>query len=193
MDERDITGITVVCGSAGAICGFLIGIVAGFVVSNGRRIATVLALALIGALMGAAGGTLSPCAVFHTDPRVPAIVSSSIAWGMVGLMVGGLAYPVSRWVKGTPEPKSNDDGSHDQPESTTWQSPSRRHKDALGPFVRAFPVLAASAFPLIVALVIPTGETTLILLALGVQGLALSHSFIQLDQRLGSLRGPSQT
>ena len=188
----DLTATMAFCGSLGAITGLLIGTVAGFAVGKGQRITTGIALGVTGALTGAIGGLLSPYAIFQSGSALPAIASSALAWGVAGLLTGALAFPVSRWLNETGRPENDDEWQESQLISTSWQPASRNRNESPGPVVQALPMLAASVFALIAAAIAGSAQTSLVLLALGLLGLAQSHSLVHLNRRLSKLERRTQ-
>lgn len=193
-DERDLAPTVKTCCPLGAIGGLVVGVAVGFLLGQRQRAASVVSLALFGTLLGAAGGCLGPQAVYLLDGVLPVIASYSLVWGTMGMIAGGLAYPIARAINEPPEDVVDDDlGDSRLPAtSTSWQSSTRGRASRSVTLWRALPALAASGYALIAAVVATSSTTAQILLAIGLLGLAHVYQVIHLEARLNRLERPSR-
>ena len=186
-DESEFRQLAIVCGSTGAIGGLLVGVFFGFISTNGTRAANVIVLGLSGGTTGALGGFLSSFAVGEIGSAAPAIASLTLAWGIAGLVVGGIAYPIWRRISQPPEIEDEDEPVQPVLAATAWPVPKRNR--AAGPWqvLRLFPILAAIGYALIAAAVASPSLSTHVLIAIALLGFANLYSIIDQDLRLRRL------
>jgi hypothetical protein len=188
-DESDATAMAWVCCPLGAIGGLLVGVAIGLLLGQGQRAASVVALAFAGMLLGAAGGYLSPLAVYLLDGMIPIIGSLALAWGIVGVVAGGVAYPIARAINSSREAESDDELNPPRLPSASVSRPAlgRGRLSRLGSLCRALPALAVTGYALIAAVLTSSSTTAQILLAIGLLGFAHLIMVVDHDARFNRL------
>jgi hypothetical protein len=141
--------------------GLLVGAVVGFLRGKGKRLLSALVLGFGCAFFGGFGGGLSVLAAAIADERVHPVISSSLAWAVVGFLMGLCGY---RWSHSTAE--------HVEPSETD---------------VRLLPMLLVSACSLVGATIFAPSGRSLALFAVGVLGLSVALVLHNQDTRLRAL------
>lgn len=193
-NESDLALMVKYCCPLGAIGGLLVGVAIGLLLGHGQRAASVVALGVGGALFGAAGGFLSPLALYQFNGVIPVVGCLSLVWGIMGVVVGGLAYPIARTITVSQEFESDDELNPPRLPAASISSPAmeRGRPSRLGSFCRALPALAVTGYALIAAVLTSSATTARILLAIGLLGFAHLIMVVDHDARFKRLERESR-
>jgi hypothetical protein len=173
----------------GAALGGLYGILAGAVVVGFRRANERLALVAGGGFFGALGCVLAVLAVAATAPEMHPLVSSSLAWAVVGALACATGYVCARRIVETEPIADLEDEDEDTvpPKRIEWLLREVKRR-VLNRSMRAvLPVLIASVGALVAAALVAPSEVWLALFAVGVLGLAVALVLYRQEERLRAL------
>jgi hypothetical protein len=171
----------------GAALGAVYGFGAGAAVAcggwrNGRRGGTLVAG---GTLFGALGGGTSVLAVAATSAHVHPLVSSSLAWAVVGMLAGWSGYHWSRWLALSAEEAEEKDAI--PPKRIEWVLRERTRRGPSRSLLRVLPVLVVSVAALLGAAFVAPSDAWLALVAVGVLGLSVALVQYRQEERLRAL------
>lgn len=175
--------VTFVTALAGAVCGGLVGVLAGAI---RRRLWALAFLAPAGALLGAVGGGLSLPVMVACAPHLHPLLSSSLLWAALGSLVGvGASYlPRPRTAPADP----NADPEEEPPAPRVeWsvRAPKRPWCDPA--LVRVLPVPLVSFAALLGAVLVESADLRFALLAVGALGLSVALVLYNQECRLQQL------
>ncbi len=185
-------GMALLYAAVGAGCGLFVGATVGCIRVAGERGPVALALGTSGALYGALAGGLSVLAVALTAARVHPTVSSSLAVGAVGLLVGLCGYVWSHRRPDSAKPDEDDDEEDtDAPPGpkVEWllREPKSKRRRPPRALVRVLPVLMATAGASAGAAAFAPADVAFALSAVGALGLSVALVLYRQENRLDAL------
>jgi hypothetical protein len=162
--------------NGGALGGLLVGAAIGFVSGWPIR------LGLVGGLIGLLGGGLLPLFIMELGPSVPGAVGFGLAGaiaGFAGGLVGHLLAP--RPAETVEEPNEEDEPTGGACAATARRTPAGR------PMLRLLPVLAVAVLTIVAAIATFPPGTRVVLIAVGLLGLAVAHVQAGQERRIREL------
>ncbi len=191
----DTAEIAAVRAAIGAGYGVLAGAAVGFL-RGPRRFDSAFVLGAAGAAFGALGGGFSVLAV-ASAPRVHPVVSSSLAWAVVGFLMGTFGY---LWTNRNAPPTElldfDEDTEHSAGPKVKWVLREGKGRWRDWAVVRVLPVLLVSAGTLIGAAIDAPSELSAALAAVDVLGLSVAFVLYGQETRIRDLerrsRGPRE-
>jgi hypothetical protein len=166
----------------GAGVGLFLGLLLGLA-SGSRAFATRIGrgvrLGLLGAFTGVLAGTLAPLLALGMEPFAPPAVAFGVAGAATGLVAGLIGYT---WTRPRPVP----DAEADEGKPLAVAAPLRPLRT---PVLRVLPVLAVSVLTVVAAMATSPPGTRMILITIGMLGLAVAHVQAGQERRLRELEG----
>jgi hypothetical protein len=183
----ELIGAVVLTVMSGVLWGLLVGAASGIRFRKSDRTNSGGVSPLIGAAAGATGGVFSSLLMAASASVLPASVSSSLAWALVGLVGGVVGSRLDRRRAERAETVVEIDWSDDEPGEGEPPPPDRRPRPTLVPTRPLLPLVAVSVTCLVVTIVSPPSNLGWVVFAVGLQGLAAAWAITGQERRIREL------
>lgn len=148
----------------------------------GRGLDSAIRLGLLGGLTGLLGGALAPLLVVRLGQSAPPEVGFGLAGAVAGLIAGLVGHVVTLRLAGH-DAEADDEAGPAEGRVT----PGARHIPAAVPMLRLLPVLAVAVLTLVAAMATFPPGTRVVLIAVGVLGLAVAYVQAGQERRIREL------
>jgi hypothetical protein len=182
----EVTAVVALCG---ATLGGSVGVLAGLLRKRHRG-ARAVALGAIGVSLGTVGGAVSIPIVLACGESVHPLVSSSLAWAVVGGLAGLAGYGCSRRLTKPAQVDEAEEADARPRKRIEWLLREVKWPFRDRPLVRVLPVLVASGAALLGAALVAPSSVSAALLAVGVLGLMVALVLYRQEERLRALERP---